>query len=433
MDWMRGFIGIITIIGLAYLFSTDRKMIRWKLILWGLVLQAIFAVLLYKIPMLSTLFQVLSEAFVVFINFSNEGTQFVMGSWIENDSIGFTFAFQVLPTLIFLSAISALLYYLGILQKITYGLAWVMSKTLKLSGAESLSSAGNVFLGMTEAPILVKPYIKSMTTSELFCLMTVGLSTIAGTVLGGYVIFLAGDDTEQQVIFASYLISASLLNAPSGIIFAKILIPETQFDKINTSIQIAKESVGSNAIDAFAKGTTDGLKLAANVGAMLLTFTAFIAVVNYVLKITLGYIPLGEDTLNTFIANSTEQQFSNLSLEYIFGQIFRPLTWVMGVPWEDSLLVGSLLGQKTAINEFVAYAQLGQFKAEGLLTQKSIIIATYALCGFSNFSSIAIMVGGIGVLAPERKSDVACLGLKALLAAVLACLSTGTIAGVLLT
>jgi len=296
---------------------------------------------------------------------------------------------------------------------------------MRLSGSESLAAAGNIFLGQTEAPLLVRPFVPQMTYSELMCLMTGGMATIAGGVLAAYVSFLGGDDPAQKAIYAAHLLSASLMNAPAGIVFAKMLIPETQADRIDRELKVNKENLGVNLIDALSNGATDGLKLALNIGGMLLAFIALIAMVNYLLKDMIGEW-LG---LNAWIVESTAGQFKGFSLEYILGQIFRPIAFAIGVEWKDSLQVGSLLGQKTAINEFVAYLGLAEMKTAGSISPKSILIATFALCGFSNFSSIAIQIGGIGSMAPNQQGNLSKLGFRALLGASLACLMTAAVAG----
>jgi concentrative nucleoside transporter, CNT family len=315
------------------------------------------------------------------------------------------------------------LYYLGILQKLVWGIAWVMARTMRLSGAESLSAAGNIFLGQTEAPLLIKPFIGQMTKSELLCLMTGGMATIAGSVLGAYVGMLGGSDPAEQARFAAHLLSASIMNAPAGIVISKIILPQTE--QIDEELKVNKEKLGVNLIDAMSMGAADGLKLALNIGGMLLAFIAVIAMLNYLLRDIIGDLT----GLNEIIQGATNKQFDGLSLEYLLGQIFRLVAFAIGVDWQDCLQIGSLLGQKTAINEFVAYARLAEVKTAGLINEKSILIATYALCGFSNFSSIAIQVGGIGSMAPEQQSNLSKLGMKALLAATLACLMTATIAG----
>ncbi len=433
MEILRSLAGLLFFIGIAWLFSADRKHIDWKLVGVGFLLQLLFGWLVIKVPVVSAAFNYISSGFVTFLDFSLAGSAFLFGDLARNsDSVpgtkhqlGFIFAFQVLPTVIFFSTVSAGLYYLGILQKVVYGIAWVMSRTMKLSGPESLSAAGNIFLGQTEAPLLVKPYIKNMTRSELLCLMTGGMATIAGGVLAAYVSFLGGNDPVQKTLFAASLLSASVMNAPAGIVFAKILYPERDRSRLNNNLQIAEEKIGVNLIDAMSRGAADGLKLALNVGGMLLAFIAVIAMLNYLLQDVIGELT----GLNTWIESQTKGRFSGLSLQYILGQIFRVFALAMGIDWSESLAVGSLLGQKTAINEFVAYLDLAKLKASGQLSERSVILATYALCGFSNFSSIAIQLGGIGSMAPEKQSELSILGFRALFAASLACMVTATIAG----
>ena len=427
MQYVRGVLGIAVFVGLAYLISRNRKAINWRLVGAGLAIQLIAGLLILKVPFVAGLFDKLSQGFVKFLSFSQEGARFIFGDLVNTSSFGFIFAFQVLPTIIFFSTVSAGLYYLGILQKVVYGIAWVMSRSMRLSGAESLSAAGNIFLGQTEAPLLVRPYIAGMTRSEIMCLMTGGMATIAGGVLGGYVAFLGGDDPVQQTRFAAYLLSASIMNAPAAIVISKILIPEVQPDKIRSDLHVNDEQLGVNVIDALSRGAADGLKLALNVGGMLLAFIAVIAAINYLLA---GVI--GEETgLNHWVVASTGGTFDGFSLEYILGQLFRVFAFVMGIDWAETLQVGSLLGQKTVINEFVAYLDLSEMKAEGVLRGKALIVATYALCGFSNFSSIAIQIGGIGSIAPSQQENLSRLGLWALLAATFACMMTATIAGML--
>lgn len=424
MEYLRGLGGLLVLLMVAFLFSSNRKSIDWKLVGIGVLLQIIFGLLITKVDFVNQLFNIISAGFVKFLSFSGDGARFLFGD-LAGDSFGFIFAFQVLPTIIFFSTISSGLYYLGILQKVVFGIAWVMSRTMRLSGAESLSAAGNIFLGQTEAPLLVRPFVQNMTKSELMCLMTGGMATIAGGVLAGYVAFLGGDSPAEQAKFAAYLLSASIMNAPAAIVISKIILPEKNPETLDRNLRVNKETLGVNLIDALSRGATEGLKLALNVGAMLLAFIAVIAFVNYVLS---GLI--GEFTgLNEQIIASTGGQFKGLSLEYILGQLFRIFAFIMGVSWNDALAVGSLLGQKTVINEFVAYLGLAEMKNAGMLEPKSIIIATYALCGFSNFSSIAIQIGGIGAMAPSQQDNLSRLGMRALLAATLACMMTATIAG----
>jgi CNT family concentrative nucleoside transporter len=428
MGIFRATIGLLFIVGVAWLFSNNKKSINWRLVAGGLFLQIIIGFLITQVEFINIGFSFLSKFFVKVIDFTNEGTSFLFGDMLDQSSYGFIFALHVLPTIIFISTLSAGLYYLGILQKIVYGFAWVMSKTMRLSGAESLSAAGNIFLGQTEAPLLVRPFISTMTKSELMCLMTGGMATIAGGVLAGYVAFLGDGDRVEQAKYATFLLSASVMNAPAAIVMAKLLIPEQEYDKLNTDLKISSEKVGVNLIDALARGAADGLKLALNVGAMLLAFIAIIAAFNFVLRDVVGELT----GLNQLVADSTNGIFDGLTLQYLLGNIFRVFAFMMGVDWNEALQVGSLLGQKTVINEFVAYLDLASMKSAGALNHKSLIIATFSLCGFSNFSSIAIQIGGIGGMAPNRQGDISKLGLRALLAASLATMLTGTLAGVLL-
>jgi CNT family concentrative nucleoside transporter len=428
MDYLRAFIGLIFLVGVAWVFSNSRRSVNWQLVAGGLLLQIIFGTLITQVEIVSSAFNFASKFFVKVIDFTNEGTKFLFDGLLTTDKFGFIFALKVLPTIIFFSTLSTGLYYLGILQKIVYGFAWVMSKTMKLSGAESLSAAGNIFLGQTEAPLLVRPFIPKMSKSELMCLMTGGMATIAGGVLAGYVAFLGGDDPAERTKYATFLLSASVMNAPAAIVMAKILVPERSYEGLDRQLQISKEKTGVNLIDAFARGAADGLKLALNVGAMLLAFIAIIAAINFILKDVIGDIT----GLNQFVVDSTNGVFDGFSLQYALGNIFRVFAWMMGVEWNETLQVGSLLGQKTVINEFVAYLDLAAFKAEGSLSNKSLIIATFSLCGFSNFSSIAIQIGGVGGMAPERQGDISKLGMRALLGASLATMLTGTLAGALL-
>ncbi len=435
MDYIRGLIGIAVLIGIAFILSSHRKRIDWRLVATGIILQVVIALLIAKVTFIRSGFETIGAGFVKFLSFAANGAEFLFGDLAKNSqmvagakhSLGFLFAFQALPTVIFFSTVTAGLYYLGILQRVVYVFAWVMAKTMRLSGAESLSAAGNIFLGQTEAPLLVRPFIANMTQSELLCLMTGGMATIAGSVMGAYITFLGGADPIQLVKFATYLLSGSIINAPGAIVMAKIFLPEVEPEKIDRSLSVTKASMGVNVIDALATGAADGLKLALNIGGMLLAFIAVIYAMNWILVDGIG----SWTGLNTWVVQSTDNAFSGFSLQYIFGQVFRVFAFVMGVGWSESLQVGSLLGQKVVINEFVAYLSLAEMKTAGLLSEKSIIISTYAICGFANFSSIAIQIGGIGGMAPSRQGDLSKLGLKALLAASLATMLSGTIAGAL--
>ncbi|MEM9327476.1 MAG: nucleoside transporter C-terminal domain-containing protein [Bacteroidota bacterium] len=427
MDFLRALFGIAFLIGIAYLFSRDRKHIDWRLVLTGVVLQIVFGLLITQVPFVKLAFNWISAQFVAFLGFSQEGAAFLFGDLVDQEKSGFLFALQVLPTVIFFSTITTGLYYLGVLQWVVKGIAWIMARSMRLSGAEALSAAGNIFLGQTEAPLLVRPFVPKMTQSELMCLMTGGMATIAGGVLAGYVTFLGGADPVEQERFAVYLISASIMNAPVAIVMAKIMVPEIYQDKINKDLTVSSSSMGANLIDALAIGAAEGLKLALNIGAMLLAFIALIAAINAFLMFVGDIF-----SLNEVIVAATNGTFDGLSMEYLLGQIFRVFAFAMGVDWSEALQVGSLLGQKVAVNEFVAYLGLSELMDQGALSEKSIVISTYALCGFANFSSIAIQIGGIGGMAPSQQGNISKLGFRALLAATIATMMTGTIAGVLM-
>jgi CNT family concentrative nucleoside transporter len=428
-SFYRGMIGIIFIIGLCFVLSANKREIDWRLVATGLGLQIAFAVLVLKVPAVAYVFDFVSNKVVDFLNVSEAGADFVFGSLIDvNSSLGYIFAFKVLPTIVFFSAFTSLLYYLGILQKIVYGFAWVMSKTMRLSGSESLAAAANIFIGQTEAPLVVKPYLDKMTKSEMLCLMVGGMATIAGGVLAAFIAFLGGDSDVEKIIFTKHLLTASIMSAPAAIIIAKILYPETDKENINRKLDISKEKMGSNVLDAISRGTTDGLRLAVNVGAMLLVFTAIMAVTNWMLGDLIGE-PTG---LNDKILGWTEGRYTSFSMQYILGNLFAPVAWLIGVPFEDVIAVGQLLGEKTILNEFFAYGSLSTLKNTGVLANyRSIVIATYALCGFANFASIGIQIGGIGVLAPSQRNVLAKFGVKALIGGTCAALLTATIAGML--
>lgn len=428
MAIIRGLMGMAFLLLVAFLFSTDRKNIDWRLVGIGVGLQLVLALLVLKVPFVKSVFDVISKGFVTVLNFTKEGSTFLFGNLVTDiDTMGFIFAFQILPTIVFFAALTSALYYMGVIQWIVYAFAWIMSKTMKLSGAESLAAAGNIFLGQTESPLLVRPYLAKMTKSEIMCLMTGGMATIAGGVLGAYVGYLGGDSVQEQQIFASHLLAASIMSAPAAIVAAKMLVPETNPEGIDRNLNISKEKIGANILDAVSTGTRDGLKLAVNVGVMLLVFTAFMYMFNAM------SFQIGEWThLNAKIYANTGGRFEGLTLQYLLGLIFSPVAWMLGVNWGDAVMVGQLLGEKTILNEFFAYASLGKLKAAELFKeQKSIIIATYALCGFANFASIGIQIGGISALALNQQSTLAKLGVRALIGGTIACFMTATIAGML--
>ncbi|MEL6670971.1 MAG: nucleoside transporter C-terminal domain-containing protein [Bacteroidota bacterium] len=423
---LRALMGILVLLGICWLFSTNRQKIDWNLVGIGMGLQLIFALLVLKAPGVSDAFGWMAGGFVTFLSFTLDGSRFLFDSLVDIPTSGYIFAFQVLPIIVFFSAVTSILYYLGVLQKIVYGFAWLLSKFMRLSGAESLAAAGNIFLGQTESPLLIKPYLPKMTRSEVMALMTGGMATIAGSVFGAYIGYLGGDSIEEQTLFATHLLTASIMSAPAALVAAKMLVPETE--EVLKDLRVPKDKIGSNILDAIANGTTEGLKLAINVGVMLLVFLALIKMVNYFLGDMIG----ASTGLNDWVVQATDGKFQAFGLEYIFGLVFSPLAWLMGVPAEDMLLVGQLLGEKTVANEFVAYESLGNMKNTGALTHyKSLIISTYALCGFANFSSIGIQIGGISALAPNQRQLLSELGLRALLGGTVAAFLTAVLAGLL--
>ena len=426
---LRGVVGVLLVIAIAYVFSEKRSKISWKVVGYGLIFQISLAFLILNPFGISFLeyfrlgFEILGKVFVAILDFSSAGASFLFGSFLDTEKHGFLFAFQVLPTIIFFSALTSLLFYLGIIQKVVYLLALLMTKLLKLSGAESLSVAGNIFLGQTESPLMIKAYLSKMSRSELLLVMTGGMATLAGGVLAAYIAFLGGDDPSERLIFAKHLLAASFMAAPGAVIISKILIPQTE--KIDSNIEVPKEKIGSNILDAISNGTVEGLKLAVNVASMLLVFIAFLAMANFIL------LKIGSLTgLNSFISEFSNGQFNEFSLQVILGYFFAPLMWLLGVCSEDITLVGRLIGEKLIMTEFIGYISLGDLKSAGAFTEeKSITMATYMLCGFANFASIGIQIGGIGSLAPTKRKLLSELGLKALLAGTLASLLSATIVG----
>lgn len=425
---LRGTLGVAFLLGMAWLLSNNRRAINWRLVGAGMALQVVFALGVLKVPIVNKAFDAVASFFVVVLDFTKAGSAFLFGNIIERtDTFGYIFAFQVLPTVVFFSALSAALYYFGILQRIIYGISWVMTRTMGLSGPESLATAANVFIGQTEAPLVIRPYLEKMTRSELLCLMTGGMATIAGGVFAAYVGFLGGDDPERQLYFARHLLTASIMSAPAAIVAAKMLFPETERQHSDEEVKMEIDS-GSNLLDAISRGTTDGLKLAVNVGAMLLVFTALVAMVNYVLENFIG----SWTGLNDWASAMTDGRAQGFTFTYLLGLIFAPIAWLLGVPSSDILTVGELLGQKTVINEFVAYAALGDMQNTGVQLQpKSLLIALYALCGFANFASIGIQIGGISAIAPGQRRALTELGVKALIGGTIACFLTAALAGMI--
>ncbi len=425
----RGLLGMAVLILISYIFSSNRRAINWKTAGIGLAMQLLLAIGILKIPVIQAIFRAAGQFFVNILDYTLAGSQFLLGNLlnVDNPNIGYVFAFQILPTIIFFSALTSVLFYLGIIQKIVKGLAWLLTKSLRISGAESLSVAGNIFLGQTESPLLIKAYLEKMTRSEILLVMIGGMATVAGGVLAAYIGFLGGTDEALRLEFARHLLAASVMAAPGAIVVSKILYPQTE--PIDMEVQVSTEKIGSNILDAIANGTTEGLKLAVNVGAMLLVFVAFIAMINGIL----GWF--GDVTaLNGWIAANSA--FDTFSLEAVLGVLFAPLMWLIGVNSEDVMLMGQLLGIKLAASEFIGYIQLAELKDVVSLPHfaynKSIIMATYMLCGFANFASIGIQIGGIGSLAPGQRKTLSEFGLKAVLGGTLASLLSATMAGMIL-
>lgn len=429
---LRGVIGMVSLLLIAFIFSSNRRAINWRTVGIGLLLQIGIAIGILKVSFVQQIFDFVGGIFVLILDFTRAGSDFLLGNLVNTESVGYIFVFQVLPTIVFFSALTSLLFYLGIIQVVVRAMALVLSKLLNISGAESLSVTGNIFLGQTEAPLMIKAYLSKMTRSEILLVMIGGMATVAGGVMASYIQYLGGNDPVMRLMFARHLLAASVMAAPGAIVISKILYPQTE--KFSNDSHVSMENVGSNVLDAIANGTTDGLKLAANVGAMLLVFVAFIAMLNYILNWIGG---LGTDnipSLNQIIAENTV--YSGLSLEMILGTIFSPIMWLIGIAKEDVMLMGQLLGIKLASSEFVAYTQLSILKdiasAPHLMYNKSVIIATYMLCGFANFASIGIQIGGIGALAPNQRKTLSEFGLKAVLGGSLASLMSATIAGMII-
>ena len=424
----KGVLGMTSLLFIAFLFSSNRRAINWKTVGIGLAFQLFIAIGVLKVSFVQNAFEAVGKVFVSILEFTRAGSKFLFeGLVVDMDTFGFIFAFQVLPTIIFFSALTSVLFYFGVIQKVVKAFGWLLSKLLKISGAESLSVAGNIFLGQTEAPLLIKEYLEKMTKSEILLVMIGGMATVAGAVLAAYIGFLGGNDPVLRLLFAKHLLAASVMAAPGAIVISKILYPQTEV--INTDVEVSSEKIGSNILDAIAIGTTEGLKLAVNVGAMLLVFVAFIAMFNGIL----GW--LGSFTsINSWVAANSS--YDQLSLEAILGTVFAPLMWLIGVAKEDMMMMGQLLGIKLVASEFVGYIQLADLKnvanATHLTYEKSIIMATYMLCGFANFASIGIQIGGIGSLAPGQRKTLSKFGMKALIGGSIASLISATIAGMII-
>ena len=425
---LRGLLGLAVLIFVSFIFSTNRRAINWGVVGKGLLLQLLLAVGVLYVPFIAAIFDFVGKLFVLILDFTQAGTMFLFKSFVTGGiEIALqNFAIQILPTIIFFSALTSLLFYLNIIQYIVFGLAWVMTKFMKLSGAESLSVAGNIFLGQTESPLMIKAYLPRMNNSEMLLVMMGGMATLAGGVLAVYISFLGGDDPVQRLLFAKHLLTASVMAAPGAVVVSKILVPQTE--EINSNVKIPREEVGKNVLDAISNGTTQGLKLAVNVAAMLLVFIAFIAMFNFI-ALKFGNLI----RINDWITEVTDGRYHELSLQFMLGYIFAPFMWLIGVNSHDITLVGRLLGEKIIMTEFIGYISLSDLKSAGAFTDpKSIIMSTYMLCGFANFASIGIQIGGIGSLAPNKRVLLSKYGMRALLGGTIASLLSATIIGTLL-
>ena len=424
---LRGLLGLLVLLAIAIACSTDRKNIAWKTVGIGLLIQLMLAIGILRIGWIQSIFEAMGELFVSILDFTNAGSVFLFGDLMNVDSYGFIFVFQILPTIVFFAALTSLLFYLGVIQVVVKFLALGVTKVLKISGAESLSVIGNIFLGQTEAPLMIKAYLERMNKSEILLVMIGGMATVAGGVLAAYIGFLGGNDPVMRLEFAKHLLAASVMAAPGAIVIAKILYPQTE--SINNEVSVSIDNIGSNALDAISNGTVEGIKLATTIGGMLLVFVALIAMCNGIL----GWV--GDwTTLNDWVAANTI--YDGFSLEAILGFLFAPLMWIMGVPTPDIMPMGQLLGIKLAASEFVGYIQLAELKDPvnmvHLQYQKSIIMATYMLCGFANFASIGIQIGGIGSLAPGQRKVLSQFGVRALIGGTLASLISAVIAGAII-
>lgn len=422
----RGLLGMSVLVALGYVLSSNRRNIPWRTVIIGLVIQVLLAIGVLYVPFIRYLFEFFGQIFVKILDFTKAGSEFLLGDLMSAETYGFIFMFQVLPTIIFFSALTSLLFYWGIIQKVVWALAWLFTKALRISGAEALSVAGNIFLGQTESPLMIKAYLEKMSKSEILLVMTGGMATMAGGVLAAYIALLGGNDPVLRLEFAKHLLAASIMAAPAAVVFSKMLFPPTE--AINKQIDVSRDKIGSNVLDAITNGTSEGVKLAVNVAAMLLAFIAFIAMFNFIVG------KVGQWTnLNTLIAEGTNGRYDGLSLQFILGYTFAPLMWLIGVSTSDIVIVGRLLGEKLILTEFIGYISLAELKATAAFTDpKSIIMATYILSGFANFSSIGIQIGGIGALAPGRRVLLSKFGVPALIGGTLASLMSATIIGMIM-
>ena len=428
MTFLRGLLGIFTLIVLGYLFSSNRRAIQWRVVLLGLLIQVLIAIAVLKLPFVQTFFIFIGKVFIKILDSSDAGSDFLFRSFVtgrvEDALISFTF--RILPTIIFFSALTSVLFYYGIIQKVVKVLAWMLKKVLRISGAESLSATGNIFLGQTESPLLIKEYLPKMNKSEIMLVMVGGMATIAGGVLAIYIGLLGGTDPLEQLLFAKHLLTASVMAAPGGVVAAKLLVPQTE--PIKSEIKVTRDKVGSSILEAISNGTGQGIRLAVNVAAMLLVFLAFIYLLNFI------FMKIGAWTnLNEIIMTSTNGQYETLSMQFVLGFILAPVAWLTGVPAADMTLVAQLFGEKIILNEMVAYISMKELiDSMKFINQKSVIMATYMLCGFANFASVGIQIGGIGALAPNQRTMLAKLGFKALLGGAMASLLSATIVGMII-
>jgi CNT family concentrative nucleoside transporter len=423
---LRGLGGMLILIGLGFILSKDRKNIPWKTVGVGLSFQLVLAVSILYVPFVRVVFEVFGQIFVKILDFSRVGSEFLFGSLLDMNKFGSIFVFQILPTIVFFSALTSLLFYWGIIQKVVWAMAWVFTRLMKLSGAEALSVTANIFLGQTEAPLMIKAYLPKMNNSEIMMVMTGGMATIAGGVLAAYIGMLGGNDPVLRLEFARHLLAASVMAAPAAVVFSKMLVPNP--DSVNKNVKVSKDIIGNNLLDAIANGTSDGVKLAVNVAGMLLAFLALLAMFNF------GLTKIGDWTgLNEVISQGTDGRFTQLSLQFLLGYLFAPIMWLIGVDSHDMMLVGRLLGEKLVLTEFIGYISLSELKAaSAFFDYKSVIMSTYLLCGFANFASIGIQIGGIGALAPNKRVTLSKFGLPAVIAGTLASLMSATIVGMLL-
>ena len=424
---LRGLIGMFTLIAFAYLLSNNRKAISWKLVGIGILTQITIAICIIKISLIKKFFGIISSLFVKILDFTNAGTSMLLGEFSSIDKYGFIFVFQALPIIIFFSALTSILFYFGIIQKIVRFLAWALKKLLGISGAESLTVAGNIFLGQTESPLLIKAYLEKMNRSEIFLVMLGGMATVAGSVMGAYIGFLGGDDPNERLFFAKNLLAASVMAAPGAVVIAKILYPQTE--GVSENLNVSMDKIGNNLISVISNGTREGVRMAVNVGAMLLVFISLIAMING------GFLAAGDLLgLNKWVAENT--LYENFSIELVLGYLFAPLMWLIGVETDDIALMGQLLGVKLVASEFVGYIQLAGLKDINntfhLSYEKSVVMASYFLCGFANFASIGIQVGGISIIAPKQLKNLSELGFKAMIGGAIVSLMSATIVGAII-